>query len=264
MNHYPLIRFFSELWKFRLLVWALVVRQLRSRYRGSVLGYLWSFLNPLMMIVIYSLVFQSYVRFDHVQNYSLFLLAGLLPWIWFSSGILESTSAIVAGGHLITKAMFPPQVLPVVSILTNGIHFLLALPVLLVALVVTGTQFHWTIIFLPLFVFIQLIFMTGISLGTSALNVRFRDVQHIIGHIMSLWFFLCPIVYPRENIPNAFAWTVLFNPIAVIVDGYHRIFLLGVPPELIEVICAISLSFIFLIIGIIIFEGTREEFSELV
>jgi len=105
-----------ELWRYRALIWALSCRYLNTRYRGSFLGFFWSFLNPLCLILVYSLVFTYYIRFDSVGNYTLFLFTGLLPWLWFSSGLLEATAAISSGGSLITKAIFPPQILPVVAI----------------------------------------------------------------------------------------------------------------------------------------------------
>ena len=123
-----------ELWRYRALVAALVLRHLRARYRGSVLGFVWSFLNPLCLIAVYSLVFRYYIRFEDVEHYTLFLFTGLLPWIWFSSGLIEATSAISSGGSLITKAMFPAHILPIVAVITNLAHFMFAIPLLLVVM----------------------------------------------------------------------------------------------------------------------------------
>ena len=131
----------SELWKYRALIWALVGRHLRARYRGSILGFLWSFLNPLCLIAVYSLVFQYYIRFNDVQHYSLFMFAGMLPWIWFSSGLLEATGSISGGGSLVTKAMFPPHILPMVSVLTNLANFIFAIPLLFGFMLVAGQPF---------------------------------------------------------------------------------------------------------------------------
>jgi len=122
----------KELYRYRSLVWALVVRHLATRYRGSVLGFMWSFLNPLCLMLIYSLVFKYYIRFSGVENYTIFLFCGLLPWLWFSSSLSESTSSIVSSGHLITKSMFPAHILPTVSVITNLINFILSLPLLFI------------------------------------------------------------------------------------------------------------------------------------
>ena len=177
-----------ELWRFRSLVAALIVRHLNSRYRGSALGFVWSFLNPLCLIAVYSLVFKYYIRFDKVEHYTLFLFAGLLPWIWFSSGLIEATSSISSGGSLISKAMFPPQILPVVSVLTNLVNFLLALPMLLLFMLLTGVTPGLSILALPLVVLIELTFLLGLGLGLSALNVHYRDIQHVLGNFITFWF----------------------------------------------------------------------------
>ncbi len=149
-----MIRNLSEIWKFRSLVWALICRHLNARYRGSLLGFVWSFLNPLCLITVYSLVFQYYIRFNDVQHYTLFMFAGLLPWIWFSSGLIEATCSISSGGSLITKAMFPPQILPVVSVLTNLANYLFAIPLLIGFMFVVGiTPSSSLLFFLYVFLF---------------------------------------------------------------------------------------------------------------
>jgi ABC-type polysaccharide/polyol phosphate export permease len=129
-------RIAKEIWKFRALIWALVSRHLKARYRGSLLGFFWSFLNPLFLIGVYSLVFKYYIRFQDQENYTVFMFTGLLPWIWFSSGLLESTNSISGGGSLITKAIFPAHVLPIVSVLTNLIHFIFAIPLLILIMLI--------------------------------------------------------------------------------------------------------------------------------
>lgn len=259
-----MLRNLRELWQFRALIAALVGRHLRARYRGSFFGFVWSFLNPLCLIAVYSLVFQFYIRFDDVDNYTLFLFAGLLPWIWFSSGLLEATGAISGGGHLITKAMFPAHILPVVSVLTNLVNFLLSIPLLVGFMLITGLLPGVAFIALPIVVFVELIFLLGLSLGLSALNVHFRDVQHILGNILTLWFFLCPILYPVENVPEKIRFTVLLNPVALFTQMYHEIFIKDAFPSALSFVLAFGVAALTLLVGNMIFNRYRDEFAELI
>ena len=132
----------TELYRYRALVWALVGRHLATRYRGSVLGFVWSFLNPLCLMAVYTVVFKYYMRSNVVEHYSLFLFCGLLPWQWVASSAVEGTNSLVSSGHLITKSMFPAHILPVVSVVTNLVHFLLALPLLVLVSISRYLQYR--------------------------------------------------------------------------------------------------------------------------
>ncbi|HQH25988.1 MAG TPA: ABC transporter permease [Oligoflexia bacterium] len=253
-----------EIWRYRALIWALVGRHLNARYRGSFLGFIWSFLNPLCLIAVYSLVFQYYIRFQDVEHYTLFLFAGLLPWIWFSSGLIEATGSISASGSLITKAMFPPHILPLVSVLTNLINFLFAVPLLVGFMFIVGVLPGVGFFMLPVVILIELLFLLGLSLALSALNVRYRDIQHILGNLMTLWFFLCPIIYPAGNVPERFRLSLTLNPVAVFTQMYHNIFIEGTLPGLRPLLITFGVSCITLCVGNWIFNRYREEFAELV
>lgn len=255
-------RILKELWKFRVLISSLTSRHLATRYRGSFLGFLWSFLNPLLLISIYALVFKYYIRFQEVEHYTAFMMAGLLPWIWFSSGILEATASISSGGSLITKAIFSPQVLPVVAVLTNLCHFVLALPLLFGLLYIYSIPVGLSILFLPVLIFLQLFFMTGLSLILSALNVYYRDIQHILGNILSFIFFLCPIIYPAANVPPQFRFTLTLNPISLLIINYQRIILDKVNPPIVELLTLLGISFIVFAIGCWVFNRNRDHFAE--
>jgi lipopolysaccharide transport system permease protein len=255
-------RILKELWKFRVLITSLTSRHLATRYRGSFLGFLWSFLNPLLLISIYALVFKYYIRFQEVEHYTAFMMAGLLPWIWFSSGILEATASISSGGSLITKAIFSPQVLPVVAVLTNLCHFVLALPLLFGLLYIYSISVGLSILFLPVLIFLQLFFMTGLSLILSALNVYYRDIQHILGNILSFIFFLCPIIYPAANVPAQFRFTLTLNPISLLIINYQRVILDRVNPPLTELAILLGISLVIFAIGCWVFNRNRDHFAE--
>jgi lipopolysaccharide transport system permease protein len=198
--------------RYRGLIQSLVARELKARYRGSVLGMFWSFGNPILLLTVYSIVFNYFQppRTD-IQPYALFLCCGLLPWTWFASSLNESANSLLAGGNLIKKVLFPAEILPIVSVLANMVQFLLALPILAGFLIyyanvpivgadgVVGdprvalhaAELAW----LPLVVLIQLVLTTGLALLLSALTVHFRDIRDILSNLLTLWFFATPIIY---------------------------------------------------------------------
>ena len=252
----------SQMMRYRALLWALVIRHLAIRYRGSMLGFLWSFLNPLCLMLVYVLVFKYYIRFNQVEHYTVFMFCGLLPWIWVTSALSEGTSAVVGGGHLITKSMFPPQILPTVSVLTSMINFLLSLPLLVIFMLGSGIPLPWTVLLLPFVVVGQALFLLGIVWALSALNVFFRDVQHIVGNLLSFLFFLCPIVYPASVVPPRFAPLLHLNPLSLLTQFYHQILIDGVVPDAWSVGYFTVVTALVLVAGSMIFQRYREHFAE--
>lgn len=258
-----MLRMYQELIKFRSLLTALIVRHLAMRYRGSVLGFLWSFLNPLCLMLVYTLVFKYYIRFEQVENYTVFLFVGLLPWLWFSSALMEGTASIVSGGHLITKSMFPAHILPTVAVVTTGVNFLLSLPLLFLFMGAFGSPFHWTLLGLPLLFILQLLFLHGLVIGLSAINVRLRDTQHVLGNLLTFIFFLSPIIYPSSSVPDKFKFTLDLNPFALFTIAYQRMVIDGVCPELKIIVALIIFTVLVSVLGQWIFNHYREGFAEL-
>ena len=254
----------EETWKYRALIWALVVRHTNARYRGSVLGFVWSFLNPVLLIAIYALVFKYYIRFDHVQNYALFLFCGLLPWIWLSASLSEATSSVSGGGSLVTKALFPAHVLPTVSVLTNLVNFMLSVPLLIAFGIFCGIMPGVHLLWLPIIVFFELLFILGLSYMLSALNVQYRDVQHILGNFITFWFFLCPILYPIDVIPKKLSFTLWLNPAALFTRMYQQVFLENTIPNIAFLLLTAAVSLTVFMLGHLLFNRFRDEFAELV
>jgi ABC-type polysaccharide/polyol phosphate export permease len=188
----------ANLFRYRGLIQSLVARELKARYRGSALGFLWSFINPLLLLGIYTFVFATIMpnRTKGLQPYALFMLSGILPWTWFSASLTDASGSLIAGGNLIKKVLFPAEVLPIVSVLANMVHFLLPLPLVLFLIVI----FHRTpdlagLAWLPAVVLVQLVFTTGLALVLAALTVHFRDIRDILANVLMLWFFSTPIIY---------------------------------------------------------------------
>ena len=180
------------------LIQSLVARELKARYRGSVLGFFWSFVNPLLLLGIYSFIFTTIMpnRIEGLQPYALFMLCGILPWTWFCASLTEASGSLIAGGNLIKKVLFPAEVLPIVSVLANMVHFFLALPIVVAVLLLYR---HWPdpggLAWFPVVVRVQLVFTTGVALALAALAVHFRDIRDILANVLMLWFFSTPIIY---------------------------------------------------------------------
>ena len=251
----------KALYRYRALTGALVMRHLSIRYRGSLLGFLWSLLNPLCLMMVYTLVFRYYMRFNQ-PNYAIFLFVGLLPWLWFTSSLVEGTSAISGSGHLITKSLFPAHILPLVSVLVNFVNFLLSLPLLFVFMWASGLSFPWTMALLPLVLLAQMLFIYGASLFLGSLNVFYRDVQHLLGNVLTFLFFLCPIIYPPDTVPEKLKFTLLLNPLALFTTIYHDLVLEGVVPSLSGVVYVCVWVLLMLVIGHMIYERFKESFAE--
>ena len=194
----------AALLKYRQLIQSLVARELKARYRGSVLGFFWSFINPLLLLLVYTFVF-SYVlpaRQPNLDPYALFLFCGILPWTWFSSSILESSNVLISGGNLIKKVLFPAEVLPIVTVLANMVHFFLGLPILVGFLIYYRAPLQLSeLVWFPVVVLVQLVLTLGLALIVSALTVHFRDLKDILSNLVTFWFFATPIIYSMQDAP---------------------------------------------------------------
>lgn len=216
-----------QLIRYRGLIQSLVARELKARYRGSVLGFFWSFINPLLLLAIYSFVFTTIMpnNVAGAQPYALFMFCGILPWTWFSASLTEASGSLIASGNLIKKVMFPAEVLPIVSVLANMVHFFLGLPILILFLLIFRPPTLWHLAWFPVAVLVQLVFTAALALFLSALAVHFRDIRDILANVLMLWFFATPIIYPWFQ-PGLQRFKPLFdaNPFTHLAVSYQEIF----------------------------------------
>ena len=218
-----------SLLRYRALVSSLVSRELKARYRGSVLGFLWSFVNPLLLLLTYGLVFTYMLpvqKSPDVEPYFVFLFCGILPWTWFAASLGESAGVIIASGNLIKKVLFPAEVLPTVTVIANLVHFLLGLPILLTVLAWKG-KLAWTIVFLPLPIVVQFVLSLGMALFLSALTVHFRDIQNILAHVLHLWFFATPVLYSYADVHGPLRQVLRLNPMTHVLVTYQQVLFFG-------------------------------------
>lgn len=259
----------ARLFRYRGLIQSLVARELKARYRGSVLGFLWSFINPLLLLGIYSFIFTTIMpnRVEGVQPYSLFMLCGILPWTWFSASLTEASGSLIAGGNLIKKVLFPAEVLPIVSVLANMIHFALALPIVVLFLVIyrhppDAAGLAW----FPVAVLVQFIFTTGLALVLAALTVHFRDIRDILANVLMLWFFATPIIYPwSQKEVEAYRRYFDFNPFTHLAVTYQEILFFPGPVGHWRWLLALGVaSVVVFLAGYWVFDRLRDSFAEVV
>ena len=254
----------ATLFKYRLLIHSLVGRELKARYRGSVLGFLWSFINPLLLLLTYGLVF-TYVfpaaREKLVEPYFLFLFCGILPWTWFQSSLAEASGVLIAGGNLIKKVLFPAEVLPVVSVLANMVHFLLGLPVVFLFLIVEG-HLSPTALLIVLPILVQLMFTVGLALLLSALTVHFRDLQDILTHVLHLWFWGSPVLYFYGSIGGGLKKVLRFNPMAHVLYSYQQMLFMGEFDHWRGLAAAALAALVVFALGAFLFERLRDTLAE--
>jgi len=252
----------ADLWRYRGLVWQLVLQDLRLKYRNSALGLAWSLLHPLLMLVVYTFAFRVVLRVP-TENYAYFVLTGFLPWGFFTGALLASTQAITGNGSLLRAVPFPPEVLPIASVLFAFAQFLAAFGVFVPALALaSGGGFHWTAALIVPVVALHLLFTTGLAMVLAATTVFFRDVRHLTEVGLLLLFWLTPVVYPVTMVPDAVRPYVHLNPAAAFVVAYQDALFWGRPPEAIAVVVMVSVSLLALAGGQTCFRRLRPRLAE--
>ena len=249
------------LYRYRELIQVLIQRELKARYRRSALGFLWSFVNPLILTGIYLLVFSVYLRID-MERYAGFLLCGILAWVWLSSALQTAANSIIQNGGLIKKVYLPSEVFPFVSVGSNLVHYLLSIPILLGLLLALGVQPSWAWLMFPIVVVLQFTFIYGIALIVSSVAVRFRDVLHVLPNLLMLWLFLTPIFYPVTLVPEPYRVLVNVNPMFHIVHAYQDMFFYRRFPSAASLLILIAFCGVLLAVGFAVFTSRKALFAE--
>lgn len=262
----------AQLFRYRDLVWNLVARDLKVRYKNSVLGIVWSMLNPLGMMLVFTVVFTILIPNNSIERFPIFVMCGLLPWNWFSGSVVGSIYSVVNSASLVKKVFFPREVLPISVVLSNLVHFLLALVVLLGMMLVSGTPLTRWILLLPLLIAIQFVFTMGLGFFLSAVNVHFRDTAPIMDVLMLAWFFLTPVVYSTDLIPQVKVilgyeipvqrLAYIVNPMASLIASYRVILYNGAPPDLGFLLRTVVTAIACFVIGYLYFVRSSKNFGE--
>ena len=267
-----IIHRFRELVNYRELIRNLVVRDLKVRYRNSVLGIAWSWANPLLMMLVYTVVFGFLAGKSRQPNFHIFVLCALLPWNFFSTSVSASTGSIVGNASLVKKVYFPREILPVSIVVSNLVNFIIALPVFFGLALVSGAPITKWALLLPIPILVELVLTTGICLFLATLNVFYRDTQIIIEVLMMAWFFVTPIFYPLSQVPqeatilgvtfDAQLWLNRLNPMASIIASYRDLLYYNSPTGLDFLLRTAVTALIVLAGGYLVFLHYSPRFGE--
>ena len=255
------MKFFKSLYEYRELLKTSISKDVRGKYKNSVLGILWSFLNPLLQIAVYAIVFPLIMK-SNLPNYTVFLCCGLIPWNFFSAAISRTSFTMVENGNIIKKVYFPREILSLSVVTSEAINFIISTIIILAFVLGYGMGLSKFIIFYPLVLRVQYLLLIGISFIVSSVTVYFRDLQHFIGIALQLLFYATPIVYAPNTIPDEFQWILKFNPMTYIINGYRDIFYYKQMPDLVSMAIVLGVSIVICLIGYFIFNKLQRRFAE--
>ena len=250
-------------WGRRDLLWHMTIRHLRGQYKQSVLGFAWAFVNPLSQMLILSFVFSKILRVSSEgEPYPLFLFVGLVPWIFFSGALISATDAVVNASSLVTKVYFPREILPTAAVFTKLVDLAFGMLILAGIMVYYGAPPGVTALWFPVIFAIQLIFTLGLALPLAAMNLFFHDVRFLVGVALNLWFYLTPVLYPVDIIPEQYRWIFDINPMAIFIHAYRRVLLHGDAPDLDRMAVGLVMSLVMFILGYYVFKKLEPGFAD--
>jgi len=251
-----------EIYRYRDMIKFLVRKELKGRYKGSALGFLWTFMNPLLQLIVYTLVFSRIIRVG-VDQFYLFLFVALIPWIFFSSCLTTGAVSVINQKEMVKKIYFPREVLPIAHVNTNFINMLLSFVVIFVVLIIARVEINpVALLYLPLVMGVEYLLALGITLLTSAVTVYFRDLEHILGILALAWMYMTPIIYPIEYVPKAFLPLFMANPMTPVIIAFRDILYYGRSPQLGTLLHGFLLGLGMLLIGHLVFQHLHKHFAE--
>ena len=255
------VKVFKELYNYRELLKNNIKKEIRGKYKGSWLGVVWTFLNPLLMLLVYSLVFPYILRVN-VENYTIFMMVALVPWTFFTSSVQTGTGSVVVNGALLKKVYFPREIIPISVVTSAMINFFITCIIMFVFILISGVGFSIHCLLFPLLVLLQYIITLAIVFILSALNVYIRDVDHFVSIIIMLAFYVTPIVYKADMLPAKFSWALNINPMAQLIEGYRSIFYYHQMPNMQMIGIWTIVGVLMLVLGYLIFKKSEKRFVE--
>ena len=252
----------KEIYKYREMIFSLVKKDLRGRYKGSILGFMWTFINPLLQLIIYTLVFSVIMRAGYEQYY-LFLFVALIPWLFFQSCVQDGSTSILREKDKIKKIYFPRAVMPIATVTSGFINMLLTFIVIFIVLIVSGRGVNpLALTTLPIVMVVQYILCLGVALIVSALTVYFRDLQYILGILTMGLQYVSPVMYEINIVPDRFKFIFGLNPMTHILNIYRQILYYKQFPDLSTLLYALCFGVGSVIIGFLVFNKLQKGFAE--
>src|SRR5574344_1925443 len=255
------MKVFKELYNYRELLKTNVKKDIRGKYKASFLGVLWSFINPLLQVLVYAIVFPYIMRIQ-TPNYLIFLICGIIPWTWFTTSISQGTTCITNNANLIKKVYFPREILPI-SVVTSGlVNFLISCIIILIFVLFGGLGISWHLVFLPFIALIQYVFLLAFALLLGAINVYVKDVEYIVAFIINMLFYATPILYTTDMFHGWILWIFKLNPIAHVINAYRDIFYVHQVPQIMNLLFLLLIGIILLILCYKAFKKLEKRFAE--
>lgn len=252
----------KDIYEYRDMIYSLVRRELRGRYKGSVLGILWTYVNPLCQVIIYSAVFSVIFKVN-IDKFYLYLVIGMMPWTFFGTCVQTGAICLRMQSDMIKKIYFPREVIPISFVTSAFVNMLFSMIIVFFAVIVSGYWFNFkALLFLPLVMLLEYVFALGITFLFSSITVYFRDMEQIVGLIMMAWIYITPIMYNMEYVPEQLRWLVMLNPMTSIIEMYHQILYYRVLPTENYMIIAFAFSLLMLVIGVLVFVKLERRFAE--
>ena len=251
----------KELYNYREMLSNLVKKDLRTRYKGSVLGFLWTFVNPILQLIVYTMVFSIIMKVN-VDKFYIYLFIALIPWLFFATSIQNGASSIISNKDLIKKIYFPRLIIPISVVNASFMNMIFSMLIVFVALILSGIGLSRYIFMLPIIMMIEYLFTLGLSFVFAAVNVFFRDLEHILGIIIMGWFYLTPIVYTTDMVPQEYLWIFKLNPMVPIMDVYRQILYYKQLPSFNGLGLIFIFSIAMIVIGYYIFQKLQKNFVE--
>ncbi len=252
----------TEIYTYREMIFSLVKRDLKGRYKGSMLGFFWTFLNPLLQLAVYTMVFSTIMR-SGVKDYYLFLFVTLIPWIFFSTSLSGGASCILAQQNMVKKIYFPREVLPISYVTSQFVNMLLSFIVIFAVLLLSGYALRIeAILCLPLVMTVEYVLALGFTMIMSAVTVYVRDMEYILGILTMAWQFLTPVMYAIDQVPQEVRWIFRINPMTYVITAYRDILYYGNIPKLETLAFASVTGVVMLIAGWMIFSCLQRRFAE--
>ena len=252
---------FKGLYKYRELLKTSVQKDVRGKYKKSVLGVLWSFLYPLLQIAVYAFVFGTILGASE-DNYAVFICCGLIPWTFFSGSINRCAFTMIENANILKKVYFPREILPISVVTAEAVNFVISTVVILGFVLFSGIGISRFWIFYPFVLLVLYIFLIAISLFVSSITVYFRDLQHFIGVFLQMLFYATPIAYSSARVPESCSWVVKLNPVAYVIEGFRSIFLYHEMPDLASLGIVGLIGIVLCVIGYLVFNRLQRGFAE--
>lgn len=251
----------KEIYTYRQFLHTSIKKEFRGKYKKSFLGVLWSFINPLLQLLVYALVFPFILRVQE-ENYIMFLFTALIPWNFFSTTVSQSTSVIISNGGILKKVYFPREILPISIVLSGALNFLISCIIIVIALLISGIGLSQYILFLPIILMVQILITLAIVFVLSAITVYIRDLEYFINVLLQLWMYLTPVLYSINLIPDKFLKILYFNPMTQIINSYRNIFYYKTMPDVRALVIWFCIGMVGVIIGYSIFKKCEKRFAE--